>query len=574
MSLLAGKFKRSFTPIARLYQDAKDASAVDGQTHTVKGWIRFVRSQTKMLFLSVVDGSHPTPFQLCVPAIGSDGKSSSAVRVKIEKWAIAGASIAARGKIVQSPAKGQLIEMLVEDADILGAVGDPAFLPCAKSVPYETVRPHHDQRALCKTYQSIYRIRSALMHIVNEFFQQQGVQYLDPNTITRCGAEGGAQQFTVTALVKDGDLSKIPLLRSSTEAAAAAATATIDIGAGVEVDDKPVVTDKVRATTDDQKLASTAAAVQAAKIDFGKDFFLEQAFLTESSQLQLEALCRGMGAVYTMNPSYRAEPSKTRRHLCCFTHTEWELPFVELPDLMDFSEDLVKHCFRQVLRRCADDLAELNKTVASGVLAKLESFAQAEFARTTYDDAIDTLHRHKDDVLKRFGSEIKALPEWGDDLGSCCERYLAEVHCKRPVFVFNYPRDLKSFYMKQNPAPVSASTASAHAPASAGAATGNEQVRHTVQRCDLLVPFLGELIGSSIRTADYHQLVAEVARRKMDPAPLKWYTELRLSGSAHTGGAGMGFDRLVTICCSGTDGTGIGIHDVVPFPVSYQNPSL
>jgi asparaginyl-tRNA synthetase len=508
------KFKYSFTPIKQLYEQAeKDFKSLEGTTHTVKGWIQFSRPQAKVMFLQISDGSHPVAFQLIY------GDENDAVRKLVEPKAHVGACISATGIIVKSPAKGQLIEMKVTDSKVLGGIAEPSsFLPGVKGVPMEVVRPHQDIRTLFPVYRSIYRIRSKLSKCVHDYMELRGVYHLDPNVITKAGCEGGAQQFVITNLLKEGDVAKIPVIEKT--------------------DGK--VTEK---TT---------------KVDFSKDFFLEQAFLTESSQLQLEALCRGIGPVYTTNPSFRAEPSKTRRHLCMFTHLEWELPFIDLKDLMDFSEDLVMYCFKRVLGECMADLKELEKTVSKGVIAKLESFVKEDFARISYDDAIDIITKNRLDVLKYFGDEMKEdIPKWGDDLGNFAERYLSEVHFKKPVFVYNYPLDLKSFYMKQNPEKIVTFE------------DGTTQVRKTCQGCDLLIPFLGELVGSSIREEDYKKLTDEIARRKMDITPLKWYCDIRQTGCGGTGGAGLGFDRLVTICCSGQKG--LGIHDAVPFPVSFQD---
>lgn len=499
------KYKPSYTPIKELYDMAKeDLTNVEGITFTVKGWIQFSRPQAKVMFLQISDGSHPISFQLIY------GGAEDEVRQIVEPKAHVGACVTATGVVVKSPAKGQLLEMKVVSSEVLGSVMDPAsFLPSVKGIAMEAIRPHQDKRALFPVYRSIYRIRSKLSKFVHDFMESQLVSQVDVNLITKSACEGGSQQFVITSAIKEGDISKVPVEEKST------------------------------------------------KIDFKKDFFGEQAFMTESSQLQLEALCRGMGSVYTMAPSFRAEPSLTRRHLACFTHLEWELPFIELKDLMDFSEDLTKYCFSKVLSVCEEDLQYLEKTISKGVIAKLKAFVAGDYGRITYDEAIEILEKNKDDVMKKFGSEIKELPKFGDDLGSYCERYLAEVHFGKPIFVYNYPLDLKSFYMKIN------------IPHEVKLADGTTEVRRTCQGCDLLMPGLGELIGSSIRESSYEKIAGEVIRRGMDITPLQWYCDLRKDGSGGTGGAGLGFDRLVTVCCSGMDG--MSIHDAVPFPVSFKN---
>jgi asparaginyl-tRNA synthetase len=205
---------------------------------------------------------------------------------------------------------------------------------------------------------------------------------------------------------------------------------------------------------------------------------------------------------------------------------------------MDFSEEYTQFCFKYVLDNHMDDLDELNKFTSKGVIDKLKSFTQNKYKRITYDDAVKIIEDNAQAIKDTY--KLTELPKWGDDLGSDCEKYIAEVHLKSPVFVYNYPRDLKSFYMKQN------------------------DDGKTVQACDLLVPGLGELIGSSVREDSYEKLMDTVTKRNMDPSKLKWYIDLRLNGSTPTSGAGLGFDRMVKIC------TGIdNIRDAVPFPVAY-----
>lgn len=505
-------YKLSYTPILKLWDMARsDLINLVGTTHTVKGWIRNARPQSKCMFLKIFDGSHPVPLQLIY------GDINDAVRQKIELKAHIGTCITATGIIVKSPGKGQSIELQIRESEVIGPIADPTtFIPGMVGMPIEKIRPHQDVRALVPVYSSKYRIRSKLAQFVHEYMHGLNIHHLDPNVITKAHAEGGAEVFTITNLLKDGDLNKIPF---------------------IEVLDE-----------------KTGQMVK--KVDFSKDFFLEQTYLTESSQLQLEALCRGMGASYTMNTSFRAEPSKTRRHMCSFTHLEWELPFIQLSDLMDFSEDQVTTYIRRVLDECFDDLLELEQNGSAGVIEKLKSFIANPFERITYDQAIDILEKNKDDVMKHFGSEIKKLPLWGEDLGSDCERYIAEIHLKKPTFVYNYPRDLKSFYMKLNP------------PYEVTLTDGTKQIRHTCQGCDLLLPGLGELIGSSMRIDNYEELEAEMDRRKMDKEPYQWYMDLRRNGSWGHGGAGLGFDRLVDVCTSGyVNGN---IRDVTPFPVAYQ----
>lgn len=468
-----------FKPKHTQIKDLYEKEPID-QIVTVKGWIRTVRAPTKVMFIQMYDGSHAKPLQLIY------GDATNDLRKKIEPKAFVNACIVATGKIIKSPAKGQSIEMLVESGDIIGEIADPSkFLPSIKGLSLEAIRNNHDTRPMMRAYQSIYRIRSKLMQIVHEFFHKHDFHHLDPNVITSGDCEGGGDVFTITSLP----------LKNNTEI----------------------------------------------KIDFSKDMFEKQAFLTVSSQLQLEALCRGMSRVYTTNPSFRAEQSKTRRHLCCFTHLEWEIAFIDLDDLMDFSEDLVTHCIKSVLTECRDDLNELNSTVSKGIIAQLESFVKDHFERITYDSALEIIIKEKERVLKHF-PELKEIPAYGDDLGSYCERYLCEIVYKKPIMVYNYPRDLKSFYMKQN------------------------DDGKTVACMDMLIPGTGELIGGSSREANYDKLQDVMKQRNISLEPLQWYIDLRKNGSCSSAGSGLGFDRLVSILTS----VGGNIRDATPFPVAFQ----
>lgn len=260
--------------------------------------------------------------------------------------------------------------------------------------------------------------------------------------------------------------------------------------------------------------------------------------LTVSSQLQLEALTPVGAGVYTLNKSFRAEKSNTSRHLAEFTHLEWESKIVDtLTRLMDFNEDLITTVLQRTLEECKGELATLNSFVSKGILARLESWVKSDFARISYTEAIALLQR--DVALLPEG-----VPRWGDDLGSRNERHLAEAVFGKPVFVYDYPRDLKSFYMKQN------------APDAEG--------RITVQGCDLLMPFMGELVGSSVREENANVLLEEMGRRGMDPTSLGWYIDLRRNGGCRTSGAGIGFERLLQILCFMES----NIRDVTPFPIA------
>jgi asparaginyl-tRNA synthetase len=248
-----------------------------------------------------------------------------------------------------------------------------------------------------------------------------------------------------------------------------------------------------------------------------------------------------MGKVYTMNPSFRAEPSLTNRHVACFTHVEWELAFIDLHQLMDFNEDIITYVIAHVLDNANDDLQVLDKFVSNGIINKLIYSIQEPFVRITYTEALNILNDNLSDLQNKY-SDFN-MPLWGDDLGSNCERYLTDHIYKKPVIVYNYPKVLKSFYMKQN-----------------------DDEPRTVQSCDVLIPGVGEVIGSSIREDNLNKLIDVITEKNMKLEPLQWYIDLRKNSSFPHGGAGLGMDRLIAFCTF-VEGS---IRDVIPFPVAYE----
>ena len=295
--------------------------------------------------------------------------------------------------------------------------------------------------------------------------------------------------------------------------------------------------------------------VSSSHVDWSKTFLHKKVSLQVSSQLPLEAMAKGFHGVWTDNASFRADPSMTRRHLCEFKHIEAESRYFDtLEQLMNFEEDLVKFVIVEVLSQCIDEY-ELLERSQTGLSDRLLKYSKCDFVRVTYTEVITILHDQVVQV-KEFARDVGSqgdfsIPMWSDDLGSICERYLTEVVYKQPVFITNFPRSLKSFYMKTDKAiPVG---------------SGCSDDLKTMQGCDLLIPYLGELIGGSVRESDYDSLMAEISRRQMDITPVQWYVDLRKNGSVPTGGFGLGFGRLVAVLCSLLP----EIQDVTPFPVSY-----
>jgi asparaginyl-tRNA synthetase len=463
------------------YTSIKDIneSLLDSE-HTICGWVRTCRLQTAIAFIEVYDGSSAKTLQ-CI--------TEDQELIAMLKSVSTGAAINLCGTLVKSPSPQQPVELRIKTVNHLGAIAEPmSYILSAKKLSLDTLRDNQHIRAKTRSFNSIFRIRAGLSKATHDFFHMKGFHHLNPNIITTSDCEGAGEVFTITNLFK-------------------------------------------------QKMSEY---VKDGAYDFSKDFFEKQAFLTVSSQLQLELLCAGLGKVWTSNKSFRAEHSRSNRHLAEFEHIEWEFAWVGLDDLMNISEEYTKYCFNYVLTHHGDDCAELDKFISKGLLQKLRGFVAKPYARISYDEAVDMIVRNADDIKKTFG--LTTLPVWGEDLGSQCEKYICTQLIGGPTFVYNYPKDLKSFYMKQN------------------------DDGKTVQACDLLIPGLGELIGSSVREEDYAKLLDVMKSRNMNCETLSWYTDLRKNGTFPHAGAGLGFDRLVSVCCL-MEGN---IRDAVPFPVSYK----
>lgn len=467
----------------------------------IQGWVRDFRSQTDNAFVSVYDGSTSENFQLVC---------SKNTTLNFDLLTnLRGSTIIASGQVVRSPAKGQIIEMVCESIEPIGLIQDKNSIILAKTVQLETLRGYQHLRPRFRAYGYIYKIRSTLLKNIHEFFHANRFYNLDPNVITTSDCEGAGEVFTISSLDSN------ELVKKAEE----------------------IVYEKISNPESKSELLSKSNV-------YSTDFFRKQAFLTVSSQLQLEALCAGLSRVYTLNPSFRAEKSRTKRHLGCFTHLEWEIAFINIDQLMDFSEALVKYVIGQTLKDCAKEYEELDKFISKGIINKLTRVIEHPFERITYTKAIELVEEHKDNILKTYSKELepKDIPVWGDDLGSYCEKYICDYIYGKPVQVYNYPKDLKSFYMKEN------------------------DDGKCVYACDVIFPQLGEMIGSSIREDSYDKLIKKMNDKSMDKSKLEWYLKLRENSQATTGGAGLGFDRLVNFCCL-MDGN---IRDVVPFPVAFE----
>lgn len=466
----------------------------------IQGWVRDFRSQTDNAFVSVYDGSTSENFQL----VCSRDKTINFNTLEN----LRGATVKAYGVVIKSPAKGQIIEMVCESIQAIGLITDTNTIIQAKTIQLETLRGYQHLRPRFRSYGYIYKIRSVLLKHIHNFFHSNGFYNLDPNIITTSDCEGAGEVFTISTLDSNELIKKA----------------------------EDIFNEKISNPDSKIELLSKSNV-------YSGDFFHKQAYLTVSSQLQLEALASGLSRVYTLNPSFRAEKSKTKRHLGCFTHLEWEIAFINIVQLMDFSEGLVKYVIGETLKECSKEYEELNKFISKGVIDKLYKVISSPFERISYTQAIEIVEANRDKIIQTYAKEITEsdIPVWGDDLGSYCEKFICDYIYGKPVMVYNYPKDLKSFYMKAN------------------------DDNMTCQAVDCLMPFLGELIGSSIREDSYEKLINRMNEKSMDKSILQWYVDLRKGGGG-TGGAGLGFDRLVNFCCL-MDGN---IRDVVPFPVAYE----
>lgn len=503
------KFKPSCSFIKDLYCKAKaDLESVIDKEYELWGNVKNVREQASLMFITMYDGTHITPFQLILDL--EKVKELSQFKGKVH----AGAYIKVKGTVVKSPAKGQLIEMQVKELKLEGPVRDAmTYLPLVKGVNLDTLRGKNAYlRPKFQTYQAVYTIVDKVDQFINNFMRMLEFKKIDPNVITNSDCEGAGEVFVVTTMLSD-EIADIPFI------------------------EKPL--------TNSADLQKYGLNQKKKVIDYSKDFFGKKAVLTVSSQLQLEALCPMGKGVYTLNPSFRAEKSTTRRHMAVFTHFELESKLITtIDELMNLEEDLVKYIINQTLKECREELESLNSFVSKGIITRLESLVKDDFGRVSYTQAIELAKTHKEEIKKLYGLEEEV--EWGMDLGNSIERYISEVIYKRPVFIHSYPKTLKSFYMKQNEC--------------------EEAGRETVQAVDLICNGVGEIIGSSIREENYEKLLSAMAERKMNPEPLQWYLDLRKNGGMRTGGLGLGLQRVIQILCYMDS----NIRDVTPFPTCYR----
>ncbi len=442
-----------------------------GTTVTAKGWVKTRRdSKAGISFIALHDGSCFAPIQIVAP------NTLSNYNDEILKLS-AGCSIAATGKLVDSPAKGQAFEIQAESIQVFGLVENPDTYPIQpKHHTLEYLREVMHLRPRTNTISAATRIRHCAAQAIHRFFHEQGFYWIHTPIITTNDCEGAGELLRVSSL----DLQNVPK--------------TLTGG-----------------------------------IDFSKDFFGKEAFLTVSGQLNLEAYCLAMSKVYTFSPAFRAENSNTSRHLAEFWMVEPEVAFADLSDINGLSEKLLKYVINAVLSERNDDMEFFKEHVEPDCISRLELILNSPFEVMDYTTAISILEK----APKKFEFPVS----WGIDLQSEHERYLAEEYVKRPLIVNNYPKEVKSFYMRMN------------------------DDEKTVAAMDLLAPGIGELIGGSQREERLDKLVQRMIESNLNPEQYSWYCDLRRYGTTPHAGFGMGFERLICYI------TGLkNLRDVIPFP--------
>ena len=454
----------------------------------IKGWVRTFRSNR---FIDLNDGSTIKNIQ-CVIDFENTPED-------ILKKITTGAALSIKGTLVESQGKGQTVEIQVSDIEVLGESNPEEYPIQPKRHTLEFLRENAHLRVRTNTFSAVMRVRSALSFAIHQYFVNRGFYYMHTPIITGSDAEGAGEMFRVSTL----DQKKPPLN-------------------------------------------------EAGEIDFSQDFFGKETNLTVSGQLEAETYAMALGKVYTFGPTFRAENSNTSRHLAEFWMIEPEVAFNDLDANMDLSEDFIKEVLKYVLENCKDDLEFLeqrliqedkskpaNQRSEMALIEKLHFVIDNNFKRVSYTEAIEILRNSKPNKKKKFKYPIN---EWGIDLQSEHERFLVEKHFKCPVILFDYPANIKAFYMRLN------------------------DDGKTVRAMDVLFPGIGEIVGGSQREERFDVLKEKIKALGIDEKELWWYLDLRKFGTAVHSGFGLGFERLVQFT------TGMGnIRDVIPFPRAPQS---
>lgn len=459
---------------------------------TAKGWVRTFRNNQ---FIALNDGSTINNIQCVVDFENTPEETLKRITT--------GAAVSVTGALVESKGAGQKYEIQVTKLEILGDSDAEKFPMQPKKHSLEFLRENAHLRVRTNAFGAIMRVRSVLAFAVHHYFQEKGFVYVNAPIITGADAEGAGEMFQVTSLPLDN----LPKNEEGT-------------------------------------------------IDYKKDFFGKHTSLTVSGQLEAETFAMALGQVYTFGPTFRAENSNTSRHLAEFWMIEPEVAFNDLNDNMDLAEDFIQYVIKYTMDKCQDDLKFLESRLAEeekskpqaersemSLLEKLNFVLKNNFKRVSYTEAIDILRDSSPNKKKKFSYIIN---EWGADLQSEHERYLVEKHFKCPVILFDYPANIKAFYMRLN--------------------DNTEPGKETVRAMDILFPGIGEIVGGSQREERYDVLVEKMKALGIDEEELWWYLDTRRFGSAVHSGFGLGFERLVLFVTGMTN-----IRDVIPFPRTPQN---
>ena len=386
-----------------------------------------------------------------------------------------GSSIIVSGKLVATPEAKQPFEIQAESVDIEGS-STPDYPLQKKRHTLEYLRTMPHLRPRTNTFMAVFRVRSVLAYAIHKFYQERGFVYVNTPLITASDCEGAGEMFQVTTL-------------------------------------------------DMERLAKSAPG----EVDYTKDFFGKPSFLTVSGQLNGETYMEAFRNIYTFGPTFRAENSNTTRHAAEFWMIEPEMAFADLDDLLEVEESMFKYIINYVLENAPEEMKFFDSFVEKGLIDRLTAIVESDFGRITYTEAVEILKEHND----RFENKV----EWGDDLQTEHERFLTEQIFKKPLFVTDYPKDIKAFYMKLN------------------------EDGKTVAAADCLVPGVGEIMGGSQREEDYDKLLKRMNELGLDPEAYSFYLDLRKYGSVRHSGFGLGFERAVMYI------TGMqNIRDVIPFP--------
>ncbi|WP_250435346.1 asparagine--tRNA ligase [Hanstruepera flava] len=454
----------------------------------VKGWVRTFRANR---FIALNDGSTLNNIQCVVDFENLDES--------VLKRITTGAAVHIIGELTESQGKGQNVEIQVSKIDVLGD-SDPETYPIQpKKHSFEFLRENAHLRTRTNTFSAVMRLRSSLSFAIHQYFNENGFYYMHTPIITGSDAEGAGEMFRVSALN-----------------------------------------------------AKNPPLTEDGEVNYKEDFFGKETNLTVSGQLEAETYAMSLGKVYTFGPTFRAENSNTSRHLAEFWMIEPEVAFMDLDGNMDLAEDFMKYVLKYVLEHNSDDLAFLEKRLLDeektkpqaersemSLIEKIKFVVDNNFKRVSYTEAIEILRNSKPNKKKKFKYIIE---EWGADLQSEHERYLVEKHFKCPVILFDYPANIKAFYMRLN------------------------EDGKTVRAMDILFPGIGEMVGGSQREERLDVLKDKMAALDIDEQELWWYLDLRKYGTAVHSGFGLGFERLVMFA------TGMGnIRDVIPYPRTPQN---